>query len=78
MQPARVVSARTTKAGVDGCAHQSPGKFLPPIVKATLSEKLLSPRLLGFAFVTNHLLGFDDGVDPRRQRVLDALYQTLL
>ena len=35
-------------------------------------------RGLGFAFVTNHLLGFDDGVDPRRQRVLDALYQTLL
>ena len=35
-------------------------------------------RGLGFAFVTNHLLGFDDGVDPRRQRVLDAVYQVLL
>ncbi|MEI6759509.1 MAG: serine hydrolase domain-containing protein [Betaproteobacteria bacterium] len=34
-------------------------------------------RSLGFAFVTNHLLGFDDGVDPRRQRVLDAVYQAL-
>jgi CubicO group peptidase (beta-lactamase class C family) len=34
-------------------------------------------RGLGFAFVTNHLLGFDDGVDPRRQRVLDAVYQAL-
>jgi len=34
-------------------------------------------RSLGFAFVTNHLLGFDDGVDPRRQRVLDAVYQVL-
>jgi len=35
-------------------------------------------RGLGFAFVTNHLLGFDDGVDPRRRRVLDAVYQALL
>ena len=35
-------------------------------------------RGLGFAFVTNHLLGFVDGVDPRRQRVLDAVYQTLV
>jgi CubicO group peptidase (beta-lactamase class C family) len=34
-------------------------------------------RGLGFAFVTNHLLGFDDGIDPRRQRVLDAVYQAL-
>ena len=34
-------------------------------------------RGLGFAFVTKHLLGFDDGVDPRRQRVLDAVYQAL-
>jgi CubicO group peptidase (beta-lactamase class C family) len=34
-------------------------------------------RGLGFAFVTNHLLGFDDGVDPRRQRVLDTVYQAL-
>jgi CubicO group peptidase (beta-lactamase class C family) len=30
-------------------------------------------RRLGFAFVTNRLLAFDDGVDPRRQRVLDAV-----
>jgi CubicO group peptidase (beta-lactamase class C family) len=35
-------------------------------------------RGLGFAYVTNHLLGFDDGVDPRRQRVLDAVYHALL
>ena len=35
-------------------------------------------RGLGFAFVTKHLLGFDDGVDPRRQRVLNAVYQALL
>jgi len=34
-------------------------------------------RGLGFAFVTKHLLGFDDGIDPRRQRVLDAVYQAL-
>lgn len=32
---------------------------------------------LGFAFVTNRLLGFDDGVDPRRERLLDAVYEAL-
>lgn len=34
-------------------------------------------RGLGFAFVTNRLLAFDDGVDPRRQRLLDAVYAAL-
>ena len=34
-------------------------------------------RRLGFAFVTNRLLAFDDGVDPRRQRLLDAVYAAL-
>lgn len=34
-------------------------------------------RRLGFAFVTRRLLGFDDGVDPRRHRLLDALYAAL-
>jgi CubicO group peptidase (beta-lactamase class C family) len=34
-------------------------------------------RRLGFAFVTRRLLGFDDGVDPRRHRLLDALYTAL-
>lgn len=34
-------------------------------------------RRLGFAFVTRRLLGFDDGVDPRRHRLLDALYALL-
>ena len=32
---------------------------------------------LGFAYVTNRLLGFDDGVDPRRARLLDAVYAAL-
>ena len=30
-------------------------------------------RRLGFAFVTNRLLAFEDGVDPRRQRLLDVV-----
>lgn len=34
-------------------------------------------RRLGFAFVTRRLLGFDDGVDPRRARLLDAVYAAL-
>ena len=34
-------------------------------------------RRLGFAYVTNRLLGFDDGIDPRRQRLLDAVYAAL-
>ena len=34
-------------------------------------------RRLGFAYVTNRLLGFDDGVDPRRARLLDAVYAAL-
>ena len=34
-------------------------------------------RRLGFAFVTNRLLAWDDGVDPRRQRLLDAVYAAL-
>jgi CubicO group peptidase (beta-lactamase class C family) len=32
---------------------------------------------LGFAYVTNYLLGFDDGIDPRRQRMIDAVYDAL-
>ena len=32
---------------------------------------------LGFAFVTCNMLGFDDGIDPRRQRLVDALYAAL-
>ncbi len=34
-------------------------------------------RRLGFAFVTSRLLAFDDGVDPRRQQLLDAVYTAL-
>jgi len=34
-------------------------------------------RKLGFAYVTNHMLGFDDGVDPRRARLLDAVYAAI-
>lgn len=34
-------------------------------------------RRLGFAYVTNRMLGFDDGVDPRRARLLDTLYAAL-
>jgi CubicO group peptidase (beta-lactamase class C family) len=32
---------------------------------------------LGFAFVTNTMLGFDDGIDPRRQRLIKAVYDSL-
>ncbi len=32
---------------------------------------------LGFAYVTNYLLGFDDGIDPRRQRMIDAVYELI-
>jgi CubicO group peptidase (beta-lactamase class C family) len=32
---------------------------------------------LGFAYVTNHMLGFDDGIDPRRQRLIEAVYDVL-
>ena len=32
---------------------------------------------LGFAFVSNRMLGFDDGLDPRRERLLDAVYAAL-
>ena len=32
---------------------------------------------LGFAYVTCNMLGFDDGVDPRRQRLIDAVYDAL-
>ena len=34
-------------------------------------------RKLGFAYVTNRMLGFDDGIDPRRARLLDAVYGAL-
>ncbi len=32
---------------------------------------------LGFAYVTNRMLGFDDGIDPRRKAVIDAVYARL-
>jgi CubicO group peptidase (beta-lactamase class C family) len=32
---------------------------------------------IGFAYVTNRMLGFDDGIDPRRQRLVEALYAAL-
>lgn len=34
-------------------------------------------RRLGFAYVTNRMLGFGDGVDPRRHRLIDAVYAAL-
>lgn len=32
---------------------------------------------IGFAFVTSHMLGFDDSVDPRRERLIGAIYDAL-
>jgi CubicO group peptidase (beta-lactamase class C family) len=32
---------------------------------------------LGFAFVTCRMLGFDDGIDPRRRRLVEAIYDAL-
>lgn len=32
---------------------------------------------LGFAFVTHRMLGFDDGIDPRRTRLVNAVYDAL-
>jgi CubicO group peptidase (beta-lactamase class C family) len=32
---------------------------------------------LGFAYVTNHMLGFDDGIDVRRKNLSDAVYDAL-
>jgi CubicO group peptidase (beta-lactamase class C family) len=32
---------------------------------------------LGFAYVTNRMLGFDDGIDPRRKALIDATYACL-
>jgi CubicO group peptidase (beta-lactamase class C family) len=32
---------------------------------------------VGFAFLTNRMLGFDDGNDPRRERLVTALYDCL-
>ncbi len=32
---------------------------------------------IGFAYVTNYLLGFDDGIDPRRKRMIDAVYDLI-
>jgi CubicO group peptidase (beta-lactamase class C family) len=32
---------------------------------------------LGFAYVTNRMLGFDDGIDPRRRSLIDAVYDSL-
>jgi len=32
---------------------------------------------LGFAFVTHRMLGFDDGIDPRRTRLVGAVYDAL-
>lgn len=56
--------------------HAGPGHFGHTGWGGSVAFADPGPRL-GFAFVTNHLLGFDDGVDPRRQRVLDAVYAAL-
>jgi CubicO group peptidase (beta-lactamase class C family) len=32
---------------------------------------------LGFAYVTSNMLGFDDGIDPRRTRLVEAVYSAL-
>jgi CubicO group peptidase (beta-lactamase class C family) len=34
-------------------------------------------RRLGFAYVTNHMRGFDDGVDSRRKRLIETVYESL-
>ena len=28
-------------------------------------------------YTTNHMLGFDDGIDPRRKALVETLYQVL-
>jgi CubicO group peptidase (beta-lactamase class C family) len=32
---------------------------------------------LGFGYVTNRMLGFDDGIDPRRRTLIEAVYAAL-
>lgn len=32
---------------------------------------------LGFAFVTNHMLAYSDGIDPRRRRLTNAVYDAI-
>jgi CubicO group peptidase (beta-lactamase class C family) len=32
---------------------------------------------LGFGYVTNRMLGFDDGIDPRRRALIEAAYAAL-
>lgn len=32
---------------------------------------------IGFGYVTNHMLAFDDGIDPRRTRLIGAVYDAL-
>jgi CubicO group peptidase (beta-lactamase class C family) len=32
---------------------------------------------IGFAYVTNYLLGFDDDIDPRRKRMIEAVYDLI-
>jgi CubicO group peptidase (beta-lactamase class C family) len=32
---------------------------------------------LGFGYVTNRMLGFDDGIDPRRRALIEAVYAAL-
>jgi len=32
---------------------------------------------LGFGYVTNRMLGFDDGIDPRRKALIEAVYDCL-
>jgi CubicO group peptidase (beta-lactamase class C family) len=34
-------------------------------------------KRLGFAYVTNHMQGFDDGIDPRRQKLIEAMYHVV-
>jgi CubicO group peptidase (beta-lactamase class C family) len=32
---------------------------------------------LGFAYVTNHMMGYDDGIDPRQKLLVEAVYDCL-
>jgi CubicO group peptidase (beta-lactamase class C family) len=35
-------------------------------------------RRIGFAYVTNHMMAFADGIDPRRQNLIEAMYDTVV
>ena len=63
--------------GADGIRSQIEAAVPALLAQARLERSQVRGAGIGFGYVTNRMLGFDDEVDPRRKVLIDAVYESL-